>query len=300
MTLGNRMRFHLPGWKRPLECLVLVLLFGFRQLGATPQAGDPSKSPLQIIQLSVGQGDAALVITPEGKRVLIDAGPTETSILAHLRQFKIDTIDLLVASHNHADHIGGIPGVLGAVVVRAYLDNGIPHTTNIYARTLAAVEAEPGLQYLQATDRVIDLGAVKIRVLPPSQLDNSQNNNSVGLLLTYGLFSALFTGDSEQMELRSWLANSLLPKVTLHKAAHHGSWNGVTDEARGALSPKVVLISVGPNSYGHPAPEVEEGWRTVGASVYRTDRNGTITVLALSDGKFRVVTADTTKETPDR
>src|SRR3954469_12916251 len=141
-----------------------------------PSIPRAQSSELLIRQLDVGQGDAALIISPEGKRILIDAGHSEDAVAFILRNAGIDTIDLVVASHAHADHIGGMPAVLSSLVVRAYVDNGIPYTTGIYARTLSALENAQGLQYLQAKDRTITVGSVTLRILPPPGIDNSQNN----------------------------------------------------------------------------------------------------------------------------
>ena len=182
-----------------------------------------------------------------------------------------------------------MPEVFGRFVVRAYVENGLPHTTAIYARTLAAVEREPGLQYLAATERTIRLGAVSVRILPPSRVDHSQNNNSVGALIEYGQFRALYTGDSEVAQLQRWLRTARIPQVTLVKAAHHGSSNGTAPEWVRATMPAVVVISLSSrNSYGHPSPGVEAMWSAVGARVYRTDHLGTIEVRASDDGRFTV------------
>ncbi len=237
----------------------------------------------------MGQGDAALITTPEGRRVLIDAGPGADDVADLLASEGIDTLDLVVASHNHADHIGGMPEVFRRFVVRAYVENGIPHTTATYARTLSAVEQEPGLQYLVATDRTITLGVVSVRILPPPRLDGSQNNNSVGILVEYGRFRALYTGDSEAKELHEWLRTAQIPRVTILKVAHHGSATGTVAAWVHATAPAVAVASLGPgNAYGHPSPDVEAAWSATGAQMYRTDRHGTIDVDATADGRFTV------------
>lgn len=203
----------------------------------------------------------------------------------------IDTLDLVIASHGHADHIGGMAEVLSRFVVRAYMDNGLPHTTATYRRTMAAVEREPDLIYLEATNRTITTGSASLRILAPAGIDPSQNNNSVGMLVTFGEFLALFTGDSEIPQLAHWLATDSVPRVHVLKAAHHGSWNGVTEEWAVATSPALVLIPVGRNSYGHPSPWVERLWSSTGAAVNRTDLDGTIEVTATPDGRFSVRTS---------
>lgn len=273
--------------------LVLVSFVLTQNVGAwnSTLAAQQPQASLNLRQLDVGQGDAALLTTPEGRRILIDAGPNKNAVAAILLNAGIDTLDLVVASHAHADHIGGMPEVFSAFVVRAYLDNGIPYTTATYARTLASVENEAGMQYLQPTDRQITIGSLTIRVLPPPQVDHSQNNNSVGLLVEYGRFRALYTGDSEQAELSQWLRDGRVSHVTLVKAAHHGSGNGVTSDWVAATSPAIVLISVGSrNRYGHPSAEVERRWKAANARVYRTDQVGEIEIKASRDGSFTVHT----------
>jgi beta-lactamase superfamily II metal-dependent hydrolase len=139
-----------------------------------------SGQQLEIHFLNVGQGDAAIV-QEGGHTTIIDAGPS--GISAFLTTLHIDTIDLVVASHPHADHIGGMPELLQSHVVRFHLDNGIPHATAIYRRTLDAVRAS-GAQYLNATSRTITLGAAQLHVLAPPP-NTTINNGSVGILIEY-------------------------------------------------------------------------------------------------------------------
>ena len=191
----------------------------------------------------------------------------------------------MVASHNHADHIGGMTAVLNGIVVPYYLDNGVPHTTATYQRTIQAVAAS-GAQYLRPTHRTITLGSAQLRVMP-SPPSRDQNNSSVGLLVEYGRFRALLTGDSELYELQYWLKNESIPRVNVVKVAHHGSWNGTSAEWVQTTRPEVAVISVGAtNAYGHPSPPVIQQWQSVGARLRRTDAEGTISIVANMDGTF--------------
>ena len=248
-----------------------------------------SAQQLEIRFLDVGQGDAAL-IREGGKTVLIDAGPS-ARIESYLREFGVDTIALVVASHNHSDHIGGMTTVLSSAVVRFYLDNGIPHTTATYQRTIRAVRAS-GAQYLAPTARSITLGTAVVRVLPPAS-SGDQNNGSVGIVIEYGQFRALLTGDSEREELTAWLDAGDIPCVNVVKVAHHGSHNGTTADWISTTRPQIAVISVGRgNSYGHPAGAAVTAWQQAGARVYRTDRDRSVLVLANDDGSFVVTTAN--------
>lgn len=274
-----------------LLALLLGVAFASPARGQRPATPDSSQPVLLIRQLDVGQGDAALVTTPEGRRILIDAGPNPNAVADMLKSEGIDTLDLVISSHSHADHIGGLPMVFFALVVRAYVDNGVPNRTSIYRQVLKAVEREPGLQYLRATERTISIGSVKIRILPAAHLDNSQNNNSVGIVIEYGRFRALYTGDSEREELADWLRRGRIPRVTFVKVAHHGSWDGTTPRLVRVTSPTVAVISVGlRNGYGHPSPNVVKQWTAATRHVYRTDRDGEVDVVATADGRMNVRT----------
>jgi beta-lactamase superfamily II metal-dependent hydrolase len=161
-----------------------------------------------------------------------------------------------------------MPELLHSIVVRFYLDDGVPHTTSIYRQTLAAISAN-GVQYLNATNRTITLGTAQIHVLAPPP-STTINNSSVGILIEYGHFHALLTGDSEQEELRYWLASGAIPRVNVLKVAHHGSPNGTSTSWIAATRPQAAVISVGAgNSYGHPSSLVITAWQNDGARVYR-------------------------------
>jgi beta-lactamase superfamily II metal-dependent hydrolase len=260
---------------------------------AAGRAATADSAAVEITFLDVGQGDAILVRSPEGKTALIDAGPR--SIVHDLRALGVDTIDLAVATHPHADHIGGMADVLREFSVRYYLDNGIPHTTATYRGLLATLRRSDVI-YLEATARTITLGSVSLRILPPPGVGEygggaTLNNTSVGVLLEYGSFRAILTGDSEVDELNHFLSLGV-PHVTVLKAAHHGARNGVTPAWLAATRPEVVVISVGAgNTYGHPDPWALRYYQTVATDVYRTDRDGSVTIVGHGDGAYEVRSA---------
>ncbi|OGT93989.1 MAG: hypothetical protein A2083_05180 [Gemmatimonadetes bacterium GWC2_71_9] len=250
-------------------------------------AGQLAAQQLQLRFFDVGQGDAALLITPEGRTMLVDAGQNARSVIAFLRANHLDTLDLVVVSHIHDDHMGGIPDVLGAVVVRNFMDNGTPRART-YGRYLNAVRAS-GARYLEATARTITLGSVQVRVLPPPDARlrlarADQNNRSVGLLIQYGRFRALLAGDSQRQEIGYWLQFDSVPPVTLVKLSHHGSDNGTTTAWAERTGARIAVISVGRNSYGHPGRAALATWCRSEARVIRTDKNGSILVRTDSLG----------------
>lgn len=267
------------------------LLLSFLLLTPTAEAALASQpaDSLWIVFLDVGQGDATLVRSPDGKTILVDAGP-DSRIVHHLERLGIDRLDLVVASHAHADHIGGIAAVLREFPVRYFMDNGVPHTTRTYRDLMRGVERS-NVIYLEATARTIELGAVRLSVLPPPSDGEGQNDRSVGLIVEYGDFRALLPGDSEIRELKHFLSIGI-PQVAVLKAAHHGSRDAVTPAWLMATKPDVVVISCGrDNPYGHPHPWALRYYEAKAREVYRTDRDGQVSVQAAADGGFEVRTS---------
>ena len=247
-----------------------------------------SVPPLQLLFLDVGQGDAAILRSPEGYTVLVDAGPSARRVIPWLEWLEVDTIDLAVASHPHADHIGGMRDVLARFAVRFYMDNGVSHTTVTYRRLMAALAASD-VTYLEPVARSITAGSATIHVLPPPAR-GSLNDRSVGLIIEYGKFRALLTGDAEYAGLQHFLETGV-PRVTVLKAAHHGARNGVTPAWIAATRPEVVVVSVGArNAFGHPDPMALRYYAALGATVYRTDISGSIRILGRPDGRFELET----------
>ena len=245
-------------------------------------------STLRVTFLDVGQGDAVLLQTPEGQTALIDAGPGD--IVPLLREMGITGVDLLVATHPHADHIGGMTGVIESMPVRFYMDNGDPHTTATYRRLLSALEARPDITYLEATPRTITLGSASLEILPLLPRGTTDHNNrSVTLVLRFGDFTALLSGDSEVRQLTHLVNQRVVPDLTLLKAPHHGSDNGFTWGFLQTARPEVVVVSVGRNGYGHPRPAALEAYAATAGETFRTDLHGHVQVLGRRDGAYAVV-----------
>jgi competence protein ComEC len=254
---------------------------------------------LQIYMLDVGQGDSLLIITPERKTVLIDAGLSKAGdkILETLSRYKIDHIDLAVATHPHADHIGGMPKVLTAMPVKIFLDSGQAYPTASYEKLLVTIKEKIGsLEVARAGQEFeLDSGA-KLQVLGPSDpllvnvRGSNENANSVVLRLTFGHFRMLFTGDIEEETEQRLIEAGVDLRAQVLKVAHHGSQNATTEEFLNRVQPQFALISCGEdNDYGHPSQETLDRLYRFGAQLHRTDLEGDITIITDGSG-FQVTT----------
>lgn len=251
--------------------------------------GGPVRPAVEVTFLDVGQGDATLIRTSDGRTALIDAGPGD--LTAQLRNLGVERLDLVIVTHPHADHIGGMEAVLEGFPVGNYMDSGKPHTTRTYLDLRRALQDRPNIRYLEAVPRSLSLGNATLEVLPLPPADEVEHNDrSVGIVLRFGRFAAFLSGDSEQPLLSHFLDHEAVPDVTLLKAAHHGSRDGFTDAFLNAARPEVVVISLGANSYGHPHPESVAAYAGVARELYRTDVAGSVTVVGYEDGSYEVRT----------
>jgi competence protein ComEC len=232
-----------------------------------------------------------LIQSSNGQNILYDAGRSSEAALDYLKKIGITNLDLVIASHADADHIGGLAAVVAFYKPRFYMDNGIPSTTQTYQRLLGAVQAA-GSQLLEATGQQIKLGDVTLQIIPPpkdASLDS--NNNSIGVIVDLGEFEAALTGDAEKEEFSWWQNNqaSLLQDVEVYKSAHHGSANADTLKSVNTWKPETVVIGVGANNpYGHPTGQALALYQSVGATVYRTDVHGSVVVAGKPNGLYTV------------
>jgi competence protein ComEC len=262
-----------------LKRLLLPSVVVVSLLAGTVWAGN-----LTVSFLDVGQGDAILIRSPEGKVALVDAGPSR-DVLGILKDEGVDKIDVAISSHHHADHIGGMADVIKKYEPKVYVDSGSSQTSAVYRKVLSAVD-QAGCQLVQPkkdSERKIELGSVVLRLFPqPPEDEGNENNNSVGIRVEYQEFSLLLTGDSQESEQSWWLKNvddGLYRHVAVMKAPHHGSRNGMNLAWLKATKPEFVVISCGrENSYGHPHEATVRLLTRLNVSGKRTDVDGTITI----------------------
>jgi len=271
---------------------VLVAVIGLTQFGPSVRKQAPLEgNVLRVHFIDVGQGDSVLVQTPDGRNVLVDAGDESSGdkVVNYLLDKGVHRIDLLVITHPHSDHIGGLPRVLDEFGVSRVLDAGYPHGSRTYADVLAAIESRK-IDYKTVQDyREPEVGPqVSFELLwPPADYEmgseSELNNGSIVLRLKYGSVSVLLTGDIQDEAEGKLLADHQDLQSTILKVAHHGSEYSTSNEFLQVVKPDFAVISVGANNdYGHPAKDTLERLAASGAQVFRSDENGT--VVFTSDG----------------
>ncbi|MBR5773248.1 MAG: MBL fold metallo-hydrolase [Clostridia bacterium] len=256
-----------------------------------PPYKQESVDTITVKMLDVGQGDSILIMT-KTKTLLIDAGINgcgEDVVIDCLKQYGRKTLDYVIATHPHADHVGGLDEVINyadsvGCVYMPYLPEKLVPTTAAYRNFLESVmntdaevvAPEPGDTFKMDDATLTFFGSGK-------EYDDL-NDFSLVVRLDYGESSFIFTGDCRKGAFKDIIKAGWDVDVDVVKAAHHGASNATDKKVFEAMSPEYMLISCGlDNSYGHPHDEVMELLADSDTEFYRTDYNGTITVI--SDGK---------------
>lgn len=240
----------------------------------------------------VGQGDALLIEAPNGNQVLVDGGPDQRVLekLGVIMPFWDRSLDLIILTHPHADHLTGLIGVLGRYRVGAVLESDASYPTAEYAEWRRILEASGApITVARSGERIRLSPLVSLEVLAPARSFAGQSPRTIHdamvvVKLAYASTTALLMGDAERPIERELIASGIDLDVDVIKAGHHGSKTSTSDEFLRAVTPKVAIISVGRrNRYGHPAEEVLDRLRSFGVTVLRTDLAGDVTVV--SDGR---------------
>ncbi|MEW6421660.1 MAG: ComEC/Rec2 family competence protein [Deinococcota bacterium] len=275
-----------------LTASLAACAFGGDKKSGDEKTGQPG-GQVTIRFLDVGQGDAVLVRSPEGKTLLYDGGRSVSRMQDDLQTYGVDKIDLMVASHADADHITGLIPAAEQAKPTLFINNGLAGTTRTWDRLVTALK-DAGTTFQKANNQVINLGSVKVRVIaPPAGMGGDQNDNSVGIRIDFGDFHALMTGDSETPETTAWLAQDraeVQGPFQVYKSIHHGAANGDNQAWLAVVRPENVVISVGENNYGHPTQKALDLYKQNGIRIYRTDQQGTVTFMGSGDGTYTVTT----------
>lgn len=264
--------------------LIILGLYLVLDINQTPKTGTKE---LEVYFFDVGQGDSTFIKLPNKETILID-GATKSNggkVIYNLEKLKIDTIDYLVATHPHEDHIGGLPEIIRRFDVKnVYLPNKT-NNTKIFEEFLMEIKnnnintEEAKLGY-----KIIDNQDFKVEFIGPDKIYKDINNNSALVRIKYGDFKSIFMGDAEKASEKSLIENNIDIRSNVLRVGHHGSDTSSTEEFIKKVNPSYSFISVGEgNRYKHPSNMVINRLTEIGSEVFRTDKDGTIKLS--TDGK---------------
>jgi competence protein ComEC len=291
---------------KPRAAAQLLLLFLLANLLLIGWALTPRRSAgeLRLTFLDVGQGDAAVLESPSGKVMVVDAGGLlpdgddqgRRVVAPFLRSRGIYRLDALLLTHPDADHIGGAASLLERLPVGVLLENGqLEHDSSpVAAAVVRKAQARRVPLRILRRGQLLDFGdGVTAQVLAPDGTGFAISDNEASLVLRveYGRTAFLLTGDAEAGSEAEMLRSGQPLASDLLKVGHHGSLSSTTEPFVAAVRPRLAVISCGArNLYGHPGRRVLETLEKAGARLYRTDKQGAITCL--SDGvSLRVAAA---------
>jgi|CXWL01.1.fsa_nt_gi competence protein ComEC len=288
---------------RWVKAVAGLLVFGcLTWWGCSPRLWEEGKFA-RVTFLDVGQGDATLIELPDGQTVVIDGGTTHETfdmgqrvVAPFLWNQGIRRVDHVIGTHPQLDHIGGLAWILRSFEVGTYWSNGVlrheafaarvEHVVS--ARHIPHVIAHTGM--VIAEDRTCRLVVLNPPVEAPDPIATDSgsvlNNRSIVTRLDCGPHAFLLTADIEQEAIRRVNESAPARRVEVMKIPHHGSRGSLSPTWIETSRPQVAIVSVGGrNPYGHPAPSVLQAYADIGARVYRTDRDGAVSVLAAPDSQ---------------
>ena len=275
------LREYAAGRARRRGFAIVIAALVVAALVAAPAPPSAPRLPTLTV-LSVGEGAAALLQEPHGPTVLIDAGPAP--LAACLRRHGVRRIDLLILSHGHSDHTAGLSDVLGRIPITVALVP-LPVVPSPALERVAAEIKAAGVPLRTCTVRqTIVIGGGRLTVVPTgtSGGTSNQDENDCALVVVVTLDgqSVLLPGDAEAEALEPLD----LGRIAIVELPHHGSRDGLDDRLLGELAPRLAVVSVGPNKFGHPTPEMLALMARHHVPLLRTDRVGDITLTARPNG----------------
>jgi competence protein ComEC len=289
-------------WRHGVGRLAGVLAGGMLVLWVWSPRDLPAAGSFRVTFLDVGQGDAALIETADGRAMLIDGGVATDAydagrmvIAPVLWDRGIRRLEVVVATHPQLDHVGGLAFVLSKFDVGQLWTNGVAREVAfLHPLERVVTERQVPVRAVSAADGALSLGSCQARVLNPDASEGSGtaraegarlNNQSVVLRLVCGSATFLFTGDIEsEAESRLTQLSERL-ETTVLKVPHHGAKGSVYEPFLRAVHPQLAVVSVGhANAYGHPSPTMTEAYARLGIPLLRTDRHGAVSVIGTPAG----------------
>ncbi|WP_286926947.1 MULTISPECIES: MBL fold metallo-hydrolase [Lysinibacillus] len=261
--------------------LCIFLLAGCTEVLKTEKVPVTAGQEMRVHFLDVGQGDSIFIESANGKTMLVDGGVKGAGqqVVSYLKELGVNKLDIVVATHPDADHIGGlIPVLQSSIDIGQFYDSGKVHTSQTFEEMLTLIDTKNIPYYVPTTGENIAFDDdLTVKVLNANEHATDNNDASIVLKMVYGNVSFLLTGDAGIALEKDMLQNDV--QATVLKAGHHGSNTSSSEKFIQAVHPEVTVLSYGEgNKYGHPHAEVVERLQAVGSKIYATAEAGTVIV----------------------
>ncbi len=268
-----------------MKRLIVVLLCIFLLAGCTETLNKEKVSvtaghEMRVHFIDVGQGDSIFIESPNGKTMLVDGGVKGAGqkVVSYLKELDVNKLDIVVATHPDADHIGGLIPVLNSIDIGQFYDSGKVHTSQTFEEMLTLIDTKNIPYNVPKTgDSIAFDDAIHVKVLNANEHATDNNDASIVLKIVYGNVSFLLTADAGIALEKEMMKDDV--KATILKAGHHGSNTSSSVEFVQAVHPEVAILSYGEgNKYGHPHTEVVARLQAIGSKIYATAEAGTVIV----------------------
>lgn len=260
--------------------LCIFLLAGCTETSNTKKVSVTAGQEMRVHFIDVGQGDSIFIESPNGKTMLVDGGVKGAGqkVVSYLKELGVNKLDIVVATHPDADHIGGLIPVLNSIDIGQFYDSGKVHTSQTFEEMLTLIDTKNIPYNIPKTgDRIAFDDDINVKVLNANENATDNNDASIVLKLAYGNVSFLLTADAGIALEKEMLQDGV--KATILKAGHHGSNTSSSAEFIQAVHPEVTILSYGEgNKYGHPHTEVVERLQAIGSKIYATAEAGNVIV----------------------
>jgi competence protein ComEC len=262
--------------KTVISCILILFMFSIFK--------DSFNRNLKITVFDVKEADSICIQTPDKKTFIIDTGNTgyksfnsaKTVLIPYLRDRGINKIDSLILTHPDSDHIGGTVELLNNIKIDRVLDNGEKSNSKVYKEIQKIINTKhTPLKHITNSELLYSKQNMKIFILKDTIHNESSNDKSLIIYITYGNNSALLMGDAESKSLEL-LKNKINKPVNIIKIGHHGSYDSINDEFIDYIKPQTAIISVGTNKYGHPHNAIIKNLQKNEVNILRTDQDNAI------------------------
>jgi len=268
-----------------MKKLIVVLLCIFLLAGCTETLNEEKVSvtaghEMRVHFIDVGQGDSIFIESPNGKTMLVDGGVKGAgqNVVSYLKKLGVKKLDIVVATHPDADHIGGLIPVLNSIDIGQFYDSGKVHTSQTFEEMLTLIDTKNIPYNVPKTGDNIAFDAdINVKVLNANENATDNNDASIVLKIAYGNVSFLLTADAGVSLEKEMMQDDV--KAIILKAGHHGSNTSSSAEFIQTVHPEITILSYGEgNKYGHPHAEVVERLQAIGSKIYATAEAGTVIV----------------------